>query len=558
MDFFVFDSDMPPRDSFFTGYAFSNGKFYISDELTNLDIPSGCDGAYVCCNVTEDKIHFGVDWMGAGRIFYYQSQSDRNYWAISNSLWLLIEKLSEKGKKLALDSDMVKISGYRGAFVQQMISESSIVSEIKLLSRWNDIVIPSSKNAGMRVVARALPSHYPDKNNKIIYKEALRSYTLEMLGRIKSLVNSGMRLTFDLTGGIDSRVTFSFASYLINREPDLKNNIVVYSSPKKHHENDFRIASIISLDSGMVISKKKDVSGRAPSKYDKLRYWELNRLGQYSLSRSIPPIFSYGNSVSISGAGGESYRPFYKKWSKDLDGLMRGRQHFLHFPRIDVDKVVENLRCNVEKLKPYYFSDTDDLITHYREFRGRLHMGIPASENLVLHLLSGSYMDALAEVAPRSYITSKQIYFDIIANLNEDLLNFEFDKPEKAPTEENIRNITLVDLESEKPEYKIERMQANINTNLVSKKPSPSKNEFLSIVESNYKSLPQEYSVCGSYVDDSIKMLLNQGHVNLQRQMPPLQYIYMISKLSELNLIQGGLRSWFLRKLSSFKSKFMS
>lgn len=442
MEFVYFDSENPPTASFFSGYGFIDNKFIISNKLSEMEVSSGNDGAYVTCRVDKDSICFGVDWMGAGRWFYYKDNEDLNFWAVSNSLWMLIERLSQSGKKLTPDGAMIKLWGYRGAFVEQMQSNDTIISEIKLASRWEDINIIEGNNFSDKI---SLVERRKINDMPISYKDALKAYLCETEKRLRSLALSKTLLKFDLSGGLDSRTTFAFASYMVKADSSLKNNISIFSNPGERHAVDFMIANKIASERGMKLTKSRKSPAKISSGVTPLRNWELNRLGQYTLTRMIPAAGIDVGQAKISGAGGESYRQFWEKWGADFYELLHNRRSFLFRPIKDTDAVAKRVSRSVDRMRSYYPKFLNELNSHYREFRSRMHMGIPATEDLLLHPLSGSKMDALADASPESYFNNRQVYFDIIANLDYNLLETEFDDPNKGPSEDNIKNITYVD-----------------------------------------------------------------------------------------------------------------
>ena len=271
----------------------------------------------------------------------------------------------------------------------------------------------------------------------------------------------------DLSGGIDSRSTCSlFLPYL---ETDLlKERFSIFCDKGSSGSEDYRVSSAIASDLGFELSSvyTKATRHALPSLEKTFERWENNRLGQYYLGSYITTSSIIGEDcIRCVGVGGEQFRPFYHKWAKDLDQYLKGRRRF--FPKKPKPKkgffkfylarmrgenvdLFEQFSKRVHKSIKQVTRENnplkqDELTQHYREFRSRFHLGVPATEMMTIAPLSGALMDRLAAAAPYEYLENKQIYYDIMANSCPRLLELPFDDEEKAPTQEHLDRITIVD-----------------------------------------------------------------------------------------------------------------
>lgn len=94
-NFFYFDSNTLYKvNSFFTGYTLYNGKEYNSNEAFIQSIPSDAwEGCFVELKNNSDTITIRQDFNGCWGIYIFKAN---NIFAISNSFWLLVNKIKDK------------------------------------------------------------------------------------------------------------------------------------------------------------------------------------------------------------------------------------------------------------------------------------------------------------------------------------------------------------------------------------------------------------------------------------------------------------------------------
>ena len=113
----------------------------------------------------------------------------------------------------------------------------------------------------------------------------------------------------------------------------------------------------------------------------------------------------------------QDVRILYRKWAKDLDQYLKGRRRF--FPKKPKPKegfikfylarmrgenvdLFEQFSKRVQKSIKQVTRENnplkqDELTQHYREFRSRFHLGVPATETMTIAPLSGALMDQVVQ-----------------------------------------------------------------------------------------------------------------------------------------------------------------
>ncbi len=408
-------------------------------------------------------MRLGVDYQGAARLYLYRSPRDKKYWAISNSLQLLIKNLHERKRPMNLLKDVFTSWSGHGEFLQQMTSFESFVKEISLLPRWLDLELTPSRDGKSCQIGLVRCPTYRLKEN-VSYEAALRDYLVSWHKRIPSLLMHTRAAQVDLSGGLDSRTVFSLFKPFLDAGT-FKDRLVVFSVKPEQAPKDFQIARTITTDLGFDLSCDYVTASRStlPSLDETFSRWENNRLGQYHLGAFLTTSSIIGEDrMRFVGVGGEQYRPFFNEWSRDLDCCLDVRRKFFPKPKklgTFKSRLAKMTGSNKDLFEQFakrvnasadMISRENDLLgqdrmtLHYREFRNRFHFGVPATETMTFAPLSGVLMDQLAGSAPSDYLKNKQIFYDVMANSCPQLLEAPFDRDDKVPTSENLDRITTL------------------------------------------------------------------------------------------------------------------
>lgn len=434
--------------SFFDGYAFfgidlvigNQGFQQLSKKTDNRDKYE--DGNYLLIERQDnDSYQLSRDYHGYYPIFYYQSE---DYWCISNSIIYMVERLKEQGRSISFNAPNVEIWKSHLAFALQLTSHHTFVNEIKVLPVNSDIVITKDHaNSDIALVKRE-----QNPKRKQSYRKALIECLEVWRGRyLTILANHQMGLWHDLTGGLDSRCLFSFMVNHLVMAKDANHNgrLRVNSNPK--HTEDFKIAKrLVSLFDLSVNAKINDdyKAVKVPAS-ESYAVWKYFNIGRYA--PIVFPLTDFSpHYMEMGGEGGEDNRDFYlnqpnSKYATLPEFIEKRYKRFL-----STEERYEDWISQIEQACFELESDSqiDISILHYREFRSTCHTIKNPKSRFKLAPLGSKYFDRLSQLSDEAALQSGQVLYDIIHNNCAELLYIPFDKPEKAMTDTNIKNLSDV------------------------------------------------------------------------------------------------------------------
>ncbi len=192
-------------------------------------------GAYVALNVDEDSISIYQDYLGSYGLYLYR---DGDYFAISNSFLMLVEYLSKSNRTFSINQDYANY--YLSAAISSLVPDETLVQEIKML-KHNFIVHinKSGKSISFEKIDYGEGSFSLDSRQGI---EILDKWYYKWVEVFRSILKSN-HLTFDLSGGFDSRV---IAALWLSSNMNLDNLTINSSNHNKRFDEDFEIASSIA------------------------------------------------------------------------------------------------------------------------------------------------------------------------------------------------------------------------------------------------------------------------------------------------------------------------
>ena len=414
-NFFVIDSDnLDSVDSHMYGFSISKSGIITDNyykEKGYYEEPFS-QGTYVMIRKIGNEIRINQDFCGCYGIFIYQNKK-KHYFALSNSFLLLQEYLSGK-KKMTFNKEFADT-----LLVQRLVSPSIYETLIKEIT-----ILPSNSIAIINVLTKKLQIDYIDYKENSIPLESKKG--IEIIDNwidkwgyiIRSLKNQTDNISFDLSGGFDTRVTFSI---LLNSGIDLKSILINTSKDLKHpdHFEDLKIATNIASSYGLELNKRfldnrsilwnnEDIF--CCSIYSKLGFHkEFNWKKQFYNS----PRFSF------TGHGGEIIRGFpgypIHKYIENisLDGKKINGYEKIYY---SIKKLCDRSINLLKKAKKYNidYEISSDL---YFKGRTRYHFGKAAVEGF----LSNIYF-----IQPLIDPDIKKIKYDINRKFSHDLIAFIF------------------------------------------------------------------------------------------------------------------------------------
>lgn len=424
-----------PPSAQFTGYCFVGPDYVFGAEgaalyerATGRAIGPGEDGCYVVATCTAEGLLIGADAAGTAKLFWYNKGG---VWAVSNSLARLVDHLRENGVRLTPNFPQLHAFSWGITLTKQVNSFATIFNEIRLLPSDKALLV---SYRGIEEIVR------PTLSTPLPYPEALRSFIGTWTSRFSTLFSDErIRVTLDLTGGVDSRAIFALARTALDTTGVPSSRAVFKSSTAPRWQKDLDVATRLAAKYGVSINRPEPRAATRLNNKERYQRWREVCLGVYL------PIYLHDSTVEpftihINGGGGENHRHFYPAVpaSKFLDNQRRRAPAYLYQQwRADIEEALAYLAAQNSSAEP--------LILHYREFRNRFHTGRPPLYRTGFGPLTTTLFHQSAMSGGITH--AGQLNFDIMQNLIPGLMDLPYDDPIKAPTDENLRNLTLVDLD---------------------------------------------------------------------------------------------------------------
>lgn len=294
----------------------------------------------------------------------------------------------------------------------------------------------------------ALVKREPSQKHKQSYREALIECLEVWRGRYLTIMsNNKIALHHDLTGGLDSRCLFSFMVNHLVMAKDANHNgrLRVNSNPK--HTEDFKIAKrLVSLFDLSVNAKINDdyKAVKVPAS-ESYAVWKYFNIGRYA--PIVFPLTDFSpHYMEMGGEGGEDNRDFYLNQSNSKYATLPEFIEKRYKRFLSTEERYEDWISQIEQACFELESDSqiDISILHYREFRSTCHTIKNPKSRFKLAPLGSKYFDRLSQLSDEAALQSGQVLYDIIHNNCAELLYIPFDKPEKAMTDTNIKNLSDV------------------------------------------------------------------------------------------------------------------
>lgn len=371
-EFFVIDSDnLESVQSKLYGFCIQNGQFIENEADVDENKLAG-DGTYILVKRAGDKIKIYQDFSGAYGLYLFCKDE---YFALSNSFVRLVDYI-KKNYDVTVNTDFTNAlipcelcsMGYDETPVNEIcLLDRAVIAEIdiknktlkqKFVDYYENTVDVSSKE-GIEILDR-----WHDKWAKLI----------------RNIVSTDEELQADLSGGFDSRMTFSL---LASSDIDLGKVCINSAHDDKYtHSEDYEIASQIAEFYNFVLNNRSHFSKEHYnfSLEDSFNISFYTKLGfhkqmYFKYYRAKKPRFSLG------GAGGESIRAY---WDADFEkGISHLSESSKNYPvNARFKKSVESfLRDAYAKICKKFASfgrviqPIDSTCNLYREGRARNHFG---------------------------------------------------------------------------------------------------------------------------------------------------------------------------------------
>lgn len=423
-EFFIIDSNnLNDVESRLYGFMV-NDKEIVLDDTFDETTDMGYEGAYVLVEQKDDTILIRQDFNGAYGLYVFEKG---DYFAISNSFLKLVNYLKFH-HELSLNKE------YADSFLYTNLTSTAysktLVNEIKSIPRHYIILIEkNSKTLKFDKIDYGEYSVPLDSKQAFEILDGWHEKWVNIIRSIKSKTNS---LSFDLSGGFDSRIT-ALLWLTANIDFD-KFFIKSHNDTNSTHEEDFKIATQISeffnFKLNKHVPKSKPMQG-----YDKIDIpLELSfnlKLGFHKQMYFKP--FKFGETeYSFNGAGGGSLRGYM---DEGREVFLKNKKNIIskYDPSL-VDSALRDLNDALDEVISNFNLSPNDpklLQMYYNETRSRYHFGKSALESYFSNMfkltpLIDSNLRKLQSNTPECKDT-KLLVAVIFSRYCPELLNFDFD-----------------------------------------------------------------------------------------------------------------------------------
>lgn len=444
-DLFVFSGrGEPPREGFFSGYAFVGSDYIAGKEghglyadATGRNIRGGEDGCYAVAWRDGDSWIFESDYGGLCTILYYDDGED---WVVSNSFNCLLDHLAELGKPPKPHYPSLAATSRSIAF-KQYTSYKTPGRGVYLLPMHSKLSIGGGDRA--KVFGQ---EPYPAPAST--YEQLVAQHVTKWMGRFYTLL-CDPEITFqvDLSGGRDSRSNFGM---LLAARKIAKDAGEHFEDPRVHcgaiagDPSDLEAASRITDHYRIEINPPDRYNSKTLSDPERYRSWKMLSLGAYS-----PVYFPRRNRdytvVEIGGGGAPNHRRTIESQIKSDD-----YEYFIRrsSKKLENHLFAQEFVADQYDLFGFYRSlgvPKGELLTEwYRQFRGRIHNGRPSRYGVHFQPFVSRELDQARAVAGSERLATGQFNFDIMAATVPELLHFPYDKESKKPSQQALDQLVSV------------------------------------------------------------------------------------------------------------------
>lgn len=432
---FLCASNLDNPKKMFQGYCFVGSDYIFGEEGRSkfeeeyeVSIEGGEDGCYVVSSFQDDVYSFSCDYSGNKKIFYYW---DNGFWVVSNSIFLIVEHLKKSGIFIKPNfSQLATISVDKGNAFNQIYSENTFVDNIKLLPVGYTLEVSTSNIRFVFVKPDIIISSY---------EEGLKLFISTWISRLAGLIESGVEIQSDLTGGADSRTVFALLTKAVevagaSEKPKIRSG----STPD--NDLDLRIATAITEKYDFLINDRLKTKIQRYSAMESYHSWKTLCLGVYH-PVYFPNNGPNSNIVRLGGAGAENHRKFYK--FDDPESFISYYKDKV-IPTFLSYNVASDLKKEFKRINNLGLK-VDPLVVHYRQYRNRMHSGRSPQYSALFNPLGCRVLDKVSELAGDIRIENGQLNYDLMASLLPSILDIPFDSKSKELNEIRQDNLTIVD-----------------------------------------------------------------------------------------------------------------
>lgn len=312
-----------------------------------------CSGKYACSYWVNDKEKLvEADSEGQELIFYYK---DCDFWAYSNSFFVLIWYLRKKSRELNLSIESLAQILVRGVAFDQPISEELPVNKVFLLN----------KDEKIRATKETIDVHKYRKEDEgsLGFLEAASKFVEFNRRLVASVLDCGAPVNLELSGGLDSRVLASINACYASHD-----NFGFISQKSKPEDYIIAKQLVRAICQSDILPAKNKVNSISLSEDRRWLAFLAGNIGVCQTVKNLPGSPIMKPTFRINGGGGEmgkavfgsSLSPFLKTIEKsniasELKEKLQGR----------FEKTVSSYSSNIQ----------EGLVKFYRDYRFRYFVG---------------------------------------------------------------------------------------------------------------------------------------------------------------------------------------
>lgn len=404
------------KDNYIFGFSADKEKIYINSPFPdsfNKDDINTIDQCCVYLEKKQEQIIITTDRIGYGTLYCW---NDGGEWAICNSLGYLVNYLKNLNIKISVNTNFT--AQYLTGGCTPFTYKDTFFNEIELIPKYFSVnidIINKTYSLKLKEISKPV-SIISEQGLYLIDKWANK-----WIGIFNGLVNNGIHIQLDLSGGMDSRITFALV-YASN----IDINKIAINSNKSVSNEDFEIASKISNIYKFSLNQKM-LNTFPMGIEDIIKIFTISK--KYFHLSTQPRHFWDQLNVRLTGFSGElrrgTWRMSLKKYYKQYMWQAFGKEL--------VNKAFNNLIASITDLvdvSEELSDETPIMEILYKNSRMRWHFGGATYSELFLNrLLFSPLSDPILDLIHQDDIADKNfLYAFIIERFAPELEFLNFDK----------------------------------------------------------------------------------------------------------------------------------
>lgn len=324
-----------------------------------------CNGCFVLVQDTERYIYISQDFIGSYGLYVFRRD---DYFAVSNSFLFLLENI-EKAFPVTANKDYMKyflLCGLCYAY------KETPVNEVEMLSRHVSVIIDKERKT-LELYKKVAEDETlePDSAEGMA---ALDNWYYSWTNFIRNLCAKTDKVSVDLSGGMDSRLTFML--FLCAGVDFNKIRVNSTQDDLATHSEDLEIAQMIAEKYGFVLNKRIPIEYIAFSQRDTIELSFYVKLG-FHKEMYFKRSYCEETVFAFSGGGGETHRDYNCHSVEKFIGKLCARQEAVGLECDFSDGIKSVVQHAKEGINDVYGSFEGKEFGHYlgREGMTRHHFG---------------------------------------------------------------------------------------------------------------------------------------------------------------------------------------